>query len=645
MATRKPQEEENLLGTRAQRGGKRPFPGKARNLTPPLDSRIRAVVSALLLQFLAVTLLIASAVSMSDAQTVAESSAYKGWAVSSLEISGLEENLVSGLSKGLVLSGQAKLLGRRRPTFYPQLLLDDIERARLYLARHGYPYARVIPRFRRSGEDRRVGIILDIHTGPPVTIESVSVEGMPPTQERQADVSSAIRPGKRFSEENVILASATLESVLKHAGHAKADVETSIQKADSTRVRVRLQANPGSIYKFDKTTVDGASSDLVPLVKKTINLKEGALFSPATVREAEDYLRLLNLFGRIRLSTRESGPQTLNLHADLAERRPTTMEINLGYWTDDLIKFGARWYHRNLLRAGRGLELKGSFSRFAQKAGTAFNWPGAFGSRTWGLANLSFERQREESYNLESTELELAGTYRPTLTTSLRAGVSVSNVDFDVKTEEAEAFLEQGGLLTALSLGWTRDSSNDRLVPTRGAVNWAHVEWAPTGSLSESHYISLETGSTVYVALGKRTVAAGRLGLAVAEPLGDSKDLLPNKRFYAGGATSMRGFKRRKLGPLDDKQAPLGGEAKVEAAVELRFPIVWRFEGAVFVDTGQVWADSDRSSLDDMEVAVGPGLMLRTPIGPVRADLGYRLTDKEPTQPRSVYHVSIGHPF
>jgi outer membrane translocation and assembly module TamA len=383
----------------------------------------------------------------------------------------------------------------------------------------------------------------------------------------------------------------------------------------------------------------------VPLAVKTINLKEGILYSPAIVGEAEDYLRLLNLFGRIRLSSRDAAPQMLTLHADLSERSPRTMEVKLGYWTDDSIKFGARWNHRNLLRAGRGFEVGGTFSRYAQTAGTALNWPGLYGPRTWGLAGLKLEGEREESYDSKSVELELAGVYRPTLFTTLRAGLVVSNVDVDVKTEETEAFEDEGGLLTTLSLSWTRDASNDRLVPTKGTVNWAGVEWAPPQPISESNYIAFEAGTSVYHSLAWGVVAAARLGVGTAYPLGESVDLLANKRFYAGGATSMRGFKRRKLGPLDDEGAPLGGEARLEAGVELRFPIVWLLEGAVFVDTGQVWPESGRATFENVEVAVGPGIMLRTPIGPVRLDMGNRVTDYEPTQPKTVYHVSIGHPF
>ncbi|MCA9729207.1 MAG: BamA/TamA family outer membrane protein, partial [Candidatus Eisenbacteria bacterium] len=120
---------------------------------------------------------------------------------------------------------------------------------------------------------------------------------------------------------------------------------------------------------------------------------------------------------------------------------------------------------------------------------------------------------------------------------------------------------------------------------------------------------------------------------------------LPTERFFAGGVNSMRGFKRRKLGPLDASGAPIGGEALLEGSVELRFPIWGKLVGALFTDTGQVWEKRTQVRLSDLEVAVGGGLGFRTPIGPVRADVGHRLTDIIPGQPMTVFHLAIGNPY
>ncbi len=607
--------------------------------------RSRSLAQALRPAALALLWLLVARAAGGDQDHTQVVSAYKGWTVSSLEIRGIDGGMAKEMSKGLELSGQPKFLGRKKASLYEQALSEDLRRARLFLAERGYPYADITPRFKGKREDKEVEVLLEVTPGPAVVVDSVGVAGVPPALEKKAHDRLAAKPGAVFAEKSVKKSVDAVRSVLRYAGHARAEVEAVIEKEDSTHVSVHINAEPGPVYRFEEMVVTGAPEDLAPLAKKTVDLKPGTLYSPAVVREAEDFLRLLNLFSRIRLGVVDAGAERINLQADLSRRSPWTFEANVGYWTDEQLKVRARWHHRNLFQRGRGIEIRSAYSQFEQTGSVSLSWPGFFGPRTWGLAGVSIESEREDSYNLLSTGLDLTGTYRPTLLTSLSAGLSVSNVDVDVRTDEPDAFIEQGGLLTVISLDLIKDSSDDRLFPSRGTVTRLLLEWGPPGFLSGTHYASLQGSAVLYTPLGNDVVLASRIKSGVAAPLGDSEDLLPNKRFYSGGATSMRGFKRRKLGPLDEGEAPLGGASMLEASMELRFPILWRFGGALFVDTGQVWPEGQFYELDRTEVAVGPGLMIRTPIGPIRADWGYRLTDLEETQPKSVLHLSIGHPY
>ena len=79
--------------------------------------------------------------------------------------------------------------------------------------------------------------------------------------------------------------------------------------------------------------------------------------------------------------------------------------------------------------------------------------------------------------------------------------------------------------------------------------------------------------------------------------------------------------------------------------VEMRFPLFWKFNGAVFTDFGQVWRTHDDFTWDNIEIAVGPAIRIMTPVGPLRFDLGYRLTDYEPSEPEWAFHFAIGYPM
>ena len=222
--------------------------------------------------------------------------------------------------------------------------------------------------------------------------------------------------------------------------------------------------------------------------------------------------------------------------------------------------------------------------------------------------------------------------------------MTLADVSIDVTTSDPSAFLSPGGLLTTLQLRARHDTLDDIIDPARGRSWSARLEWAPTWLPTDNAFVSIRSDLTRYRPLGA-AVAASRLEAGLAAPLGDTSDLLPNRRFFAGGTNGMRGARRRMLGPLDSEGSPIGGRAMLLFSTELRFPVKGSFSGAVFADAGNVWRRREQMALDSVAVAVGPGLMARTPVGPFRADLAFNLRSRPAGEPRIVLNVSIGHPF
>jgi outer membrane protein insertion porin family/translocation and assembly module TamA len=132
----------------------------------------------------------------------------------------------------------------------------------------------------------------------------------------------------------------------------------------------------------------------------------------------------------------------------------------------------------------------------------------------------------------------------------------------------------------------------------------------------------------------------------------DSSKVPFSKRYFLGGATSLRGWGRYQVSPLDEEGLPIGGRTLVEFSSELRFPITGKLSGAFFVDAGSVGGSDWNVEGLRVRANVGPALSYQTPIGPVRADIGFQLTPIEglvvngrPEARNWRLHVSIGHPF
>ncbi|MFN2446988.1 MAG: translocation/assembly module TamB domain-containing protein, partial [Vicinamibacterales bacterium] len=93
-------------------------------------------------------------------------------------------------------------------------------------------------------------------------------------------------------------------------------------------------------------------------------------------------------------------------------------------------------------------------------------------------------------------------------------------------------------------------------------------------------------------------------------------------RFFAGGATTVRGYSQDALGPLDLFNRPRGGASLLILNQEVRFPMFWRLAGVGFLDAGNVWGTRAELSLGDLELGYGFGLRVNTPFALLRVDYG-----------------------
>jgi outer membrane protein assembly factor BamA len=121
-----------------------------------------------------------------------------------------------------------------------------------------------------------------------------------------------------------------------------------------------------------------------------------------------------------------------------------------------------------------------------------------------------------------------------------------------------------------------------------------------------------------------------------------------NRRYYAGGSQSVRGWSGRTLSAGGEAQGPFGGNAIVETSAEFRWQLfpgaknIYSFEPALvwlvgFIDAGNLWGEPSKIRVDEAAIAMGIGFRYNMFFGPIRIDYGVRAYDPGATERQWFY--------
>jgi translocation and assembly module TamA len=119
--------------------------------------------------------------------------------------------------------------------------------------------------------------------------------------------------------------------------------------------------------------------------------------------------------------------------------------------------------------------------------------------------------------------------------------------------------------------------------------------------------------------------------------VGDFDALPPDLRFFAGGDRSIRGFDYQNIGEVNANGLIIGGEYLAVASGEYEYYFTEDWGAAVFVDLGDAFKDHF-----SLNVGAGVGLRWKSPLGPIRVDVGFPVETELPLQNSWRLHVLLG---
>ena len=605
--------------------------------------------------------------------------------VISLKLTGIKAIKAGQLKSVLATVPSSKLPWGTKRYFSREQFDADLKRIAAFYKDRGYPDARVTSfDVKLNDAQDAAAITVNVDEGRPIVVEQIEFVGFDVIPPRGMAALKNRVPLKAGAPLDRALAQACRESVLdavKDHGYPYATVRLTERPGANDRAQIlTLTATLGTEATFGDVQVVGNKSVSEHVVERQLTFRPGDRFRLSQVQDSQRRLYGLQTFQFVNVETETKEgeePPAVPMKVTLTEGKSKKVNFGVGYGSEEKARASVDWRNVNFFGGARTLEVESKYSSLTSGVKTTFRQPYLFSPRLDLLASGQFWHDSEPAFILDTTggRLTLQRTFARPGPVSQRAPLTTVSLTY---TNEYESYTvtdlalhtpsfyknlialgfdpltgNAKGTLSSLDLDAHRSTSDTNINAQRGYSVSAHVEQA--GRVLGGDYQFFETilEGRFYTQLGPVGVLALKVrGGSIGTLSGDSNELVPFfRRYFLGGASSLRGWGRYEVAPLDAGR-PIGGHTMTENSVELRFPIWGNLTGVAFLDAGNVWNNAWDFNLNDLRYDVGPGLRYATPIGPLRVDVGYQinpipglLVNGVPQPRRFRVHFSIGQAF
>lgn len=530
-------------------------------------------------------------------------------------------------------------------------LNTDVDRLTAYYHDQGFMDAQVgTPVVSREKDGFSINI--PINEGERYRVASVAVTGDLLDDQTKVNKNLESKPKAYFSREKLRHDIDYLTKRYLDQGYAYAEIVPQVKRdQENHTATIDFQARKGNTVHIERIAISGNTKTKDNVIRREIRLAEGDTFSGTKLEQSNTNLRKLDYFENLEISPSEgSQPDAMNLNIKVKEKTTGTISIGGGYSSDDGLFAGGEITQRNLFGRGQTLALKAQISTEAARYSLSFLEPSLFDT-LYSAGFDIYKWNREYPDFTKDSEGFVARIGHPFGDYSnLYAAYNLENANVsDLSSYTDPYLLSQEGqqIKSSVTVSAVRDTTDSRLMPTRGSINTAAVEMSSPVLGSDSDFVAYTLTSGWFVPLYWKLVGYVRGRFGYIEELDKENNPIPiYERFFLGGINSHRGYDWGELGPTDPFGNEIGGIKFGLFTVELLFPLVEKLgmRGVFFMDTGNAFLGSESFDFGEFKTAVGPGLVWASPFGPFRVFWAYNLT-REPDSSLSKFQFAMGYYF
>lgn len=588
--------------------------------------------------------------------------AQDNYMIKDLKISGIKSVSEDDLKEKLIIKDRTIwnkiMFWKEAERFYETDLNSDLELIKNFYYKEGFLDVQVDSEVIENTEKESVEIKFIIQENEPVLIEDVTynleIATSADTVMTQPMFDKFVKglsfeKESRFRDEDLLLTQNDLENWLVKYGYAYNEINYNLQvKKEENLVNVDFNLDTGPLCYFGETTFKGVEKVPYSILEKQLD-PPGEIYSEKYLNSLQRNLQRIGMFQYVTVNSvlDEEETNPVPIVVDLKESPRLSLQYAVGYGEEDKIRTSLTVTKLGFLGGIRRAVFYAKYSSLEPyNLSLKVIQPALFHPAGALTLNPFARKEAEDSYTLTrkgstiSYQLGL-GSF---VNSYLNFGLEWNQLEAASPSLEDDLIANGKGNYrqSTSTIGLIYDDSQPMFSPNQGIYFASSFTWSGIGFANDYHYTMTSSEVRNYLTVYKEIVLASRVKGGFMKSLRADEVTPIADRFNSGGSNSIRGWARYDLGPKSDDNLSLGGNSLLETSLEIRYPIWSRLSGVVFCDAGNVWEGSYDHNLTDLEYAAGGGLRVRTPLGPVRFDIAFPLSEPDK---KFQFYLNIGEAF
>lgn len=466
-------------------------------------------------------------------------------------------------------------------------------------------------------------ITINIDEGKPILVTNILVRS-------DIDLKDIItwKKGDIFESERFLRMKESIRTRLLERGYCKSDLQTKAY-VDLKLHSAKLDFNitKGEICSFGKVTIKKKPKDIKnDVIYSRMAYNEGDRFDIRKIEQSYNHLNALNTFGNIQIKDNlTDGKRAIDTELSLDKRaKLKRYMISIGADSEIGFRIKGSWEKRNFLHNAKKIVFQTALSANEQNIQGQFFAPAIFNVKNHYVdmyVTTGVSREKTDAYIEKKLFLKSYLEYQyKNLTIDDGIGFEILGIDLKYKMPSII-----GGRFNLLYPYFQAvyDARDSKIDPKNGLYFKLYAEYGIASRADAIQYIKYLLEARAIKSFGDLTLSAvGKVG-AIHELSGH---LPASKLFYGGGLFSNRAYGKDKIGFITSSQtfSPLGGKSFINLQLEANYKLYKKLYGAIFFDSTIISPNEYQFNGNRIDT-VGFGLRYKTPIGPIKVDVGFNV--------------------